>query len=117
MKITAKQLRKIIRETVEEVLEEDVFSDVHGRHAESQELADLLGWDWYSLTPSEKRDMGDLMRGVLMNFDDDKLKGMMRQLPLEKNFVASKPGKIGTPGKVKVDIDKMLNTIKKNYMD
>ena len=117
MKITLPQLRKIIRESIEEVMLEDAFRDLHGRHADPQELADLLGWDWYSLTPAEKRDMGDLMRGVLMNFDDEELEAMIHQLPLEKNFVATKPGKIGTPGKIKVDTKSMVDTIKKNFMN
>ena len=115
MRLTIGQLRRIIRESISHVFVEGELNRVRQAHSQPNELADLLGWDWYTLEASEKLAMGDLLRGVMLGFDDKDLEQMLLQLPAEKNFVAAKPGKTGIIGKVKLDTRQLVKKIKDNY--
>ncbi len=113
MKLTLGKLRQIIRESLEETMNE---LDAGSRSTGSEELADILGFDWYTLTPSEKRDFGDLMMTVKGRGDDKRLMIALHNLPLEKHFTSSSPGGVyAAPEAGDIDFDEMLRKIKKNY--
>lgn len=113
MKLTIGKLRQIIRESIEETINE---LDVGSRNTGSEELADILGFDWYTLTPSEKRDFGDLMLSIKSNADDKHLMMALHNLPLDKHFASSKPGgRYVAPEDGDIDFSGMLQKIKTNY--
>lgn len=113
MKLTLGKLRQIIRESLEETMNELYAGS---RNTGPEELADILGFDWYTLTPSEKRDFGDLMMTIKSRGDDKHLMMALHNLPLEKHFTSSSPGgKYVTPEDGDIDFDEMLRKIKTNY--
>lgn len=113
MKLKLGDLKKIIRESVEEIMSE---LDVQSRSTGPEELADVLGFDWYSLTPSEKRDFGDLMLTIKSKASDKRMMMALHNLPLEKHFASSKPGgKYAAPEDGDIDFEEMLQKIKTNY--
>lgn len=113
MKLTLGELRRIIRESIEEIVNE---IDARSRSTGLGELADVLGFDWYSLTPEEKRDFGDLMIAIKSGANDKRLMLALRNLPLEKNFIASSPGsKFPAPGDFDINVMDLLKKIKTNY--
>lgn len=110
MKITIRQLRRLIRETIEESLHQSAQNN-------PIELADILGFDWYSLTPSEKRDFGDLMISIKSRSNDRNLMLALHNLPIEKHFASSRPGgKYSAPEEDDIDFEDLLQKIKTNYM-
>jgi hypothetical protein len=113
MKLTVGKLRQIIRESVEEIIGE---LSVGSRNTGPEELADILGFDWYTLTPDEKRDFGDLMMLIKADASDKRLALSLRNLPIEKHFVAAKPGgKYAAPEADDIDFEGMLRKIRSNY--
>lgn len=113
MKLTLGKLRQIIRESIEETINE---LDAGSRNTGSEELADILGFDWYTLTPSEKRDFGDLMMSIRGNANDKRLMLALHNLPVEKHFATSKPGgRYAAPKDGEIDFEAMLQKIKANY--
>lgn len=113
MKLTLGKLRQIIRESIKETINE---LDLGARNTGTEELADVLGFDWYSLTPAEKRDFGDLMISIKSKAGDKRLMMALHNLPLEKHFASSKPGgKYSSPEMEDVDFNGMLQKIKMNY--
>lgn len=113
MKLTLGKLRQVIRESIEELMYE---LDVQSRSTGPEELADVLGFDWYSLTPSEKRDFGDLMINIKNKESDKRLMIALHNLPLEKHFASSSPGGVyAAPEDGDVDFSDMLRKIKTNY--
>lgn len=113
MKLKLGDLRRIIRESIKETLSE---LDVQSRSTGPEELADVLGFDWYSLTPNEKRDFGDLMMTVKSNAGDKRLMLALHNLPLEKHFASSSPGgRYAAPEDGDIDFEEMLRKIKTNY--
>lgn len=113
MKLTLGKLRQIIRESIEETINE---LDVGSRSTGPEELADILGFDWYSLTPSEKRDFGDLMLSIKRKSGDKQLMIALHNLPLEKHFASSSPGgRYPAPEDGDIDFVEMLRKIKTNY--
>lgn len=110
MKITVRQLRRLIRETIEESLQQSAQNN-------PIELADILGFDWYGLTPSEKRDFGDLMISIKSNANDKRIMMALHNLPIEKHFSSSRPGgKYSAPEEDDIDFEDLLQKIKTNYM-
>lgn len=113
MKLTIGKLRRIIRESIEETISE---LDAGSRSTGPEELADVLGFDWYTLTPAEKRDFGDLMMSIKSGSSDKNLMLALHNLPLEKNFGTSKPGgRYAAPEDDEVDFSEMLRKIRTNY--
>lgn len=113
MKLTVGKLRRIIRESISQSISE---LDIGSRNTGTEELADVLGFDWYSLTPSEKRDFGDLMMTIKSRGGDKRLMMALHNLPLEKHFASSSPGGVYTaPEDGVIDFDEMLRKIKTNY--
>lgn len=113
MKLTLGKLRQIIRESIEETINE---LDTDSRNTGTEELADVLGFDWYSLTPSEKRDFGDLMLSIKRKSGDKQLMIALHNLPLEKHFASSRPGgRYPAPEDGDIDFDELLRKIKTNY--
>jgi len=114
MRITIGKLRRIIRESIVSEL------NIQARNTGLEELADILGFDWYTLTSNEKKNLGDLMGGIMNKTNDKNIMLMLRELPLEKNFIVSKPGgKYGSADDVdkNVSISSLLQKIKINYMN
>jgi len=117
MKLTIRQLRRIIRESISDALTESELNRARQKHSQPNELAGLLGWDWYSLDANEKLAMGDVLRGVMLGFNDAQIDDLLQQLPAEKNFVITAPGRTTVPDDVKLDTKSMIKKIKANYIN
>lgn len=112
MRLTIGQLRRIIRESISHVFVEGELNRVRQAHSQPNELADLLGWDWYTLEANEKLIMGDVLRGVMLDFNDAQIDDLLQQLPAEKNFVITAPGRRPSSDNLKLDTKSMIKKIK-----
>jgi hypothetical protein len=117
MKLTIRQLRRIIRESISGTLAEGELNKARKMHLKPNEIANLLGWDWDELRNDEKVAMGDVVRGIMLGFNDHELEQLLQQLPAEKNLDDEATYEGGFSGDVYLNMKLLIKRIKVNYVN